>query len=118
MFTDVIAGFRQDLSELMSGGPIGWLLLAALVLLPVVAVMLALAGSRLAFGSLAIWVALAAAWTTYYATDWWSNPGVGGSVALMALALLTGWILVVISTVRLLAARLVPARARLGAVEQ
>lgn len=43
-------------------------------------------------------------WVLYYATDWWSNPGIGGAVV-PALTLLAAWVLLVIAVVQYLRRR-------------
>ena len=55
--------------------------LVVVMVLPVVfSIILLRRGSRLAWGAPSILVAQVVLWFTYYATDWFNNPGVGGAV--------------------------------------
>jgi hypothetical protein len=100
MVKDGFEGIARDLTELVAAGPFGWLVLAGLVLLAVFGVALVWAGSRLALASLAIFVGVLAMWFLYYATGWWSNPGLAGAVP-PAFALMIAWLLLVVAAWRL-----------------
>jgi hypothetical protein len=101
MVGDGVAGIWRDLHLLATeDGPIGWLVIASLVLLPVLAIGLSLAGSRLAIASVVIFVGVLAVWFLYYATDWWANPGLAGTV-LPTLALLIAWAVLPVAVWRL-----------------
>ncbi len=68
----------RDLAELMGGGAIGWAILVFFASLPIAALLIWMQGGRLAILSLVMWIALLAGAVLYYATDWWSNPGLNG----------------------------------------
>jgi hypothetical protein len=73
--------------------------LVALAALPVAALLLIIAGSRLAFIPLASWVGVVATWFFYYLSGQ-SNLGVGGLVS-PALVIAASWVLLVVDALRL-----------------
>ncbi|WP_020578340.1 hypothetical protein [Actinopolymorpha alba] len=96
MISNGFDGILRDLGELSGTDLVGWLLLAGLALLPIVGVLLILGGSRLAWIPVAVFAALMVLWFLYYATNWWSNPGIAGA-ALPALAVMISWIVLGVS---------------------
>jgi hypothetical protein len=105
MFDRIIDPLTRDLNELLDAGPFGWLILAALVLLPVLAVMLILARSRLAVWSLALYLAVWAELVVYYGTDYRGNLGVGRESLIRAVPMLVAWILLGVAALLVLRRR-------------
>ncbi|MDQ2981578.1 MAG: hypothetical protein M3R26_04550 [Actinomycetota bacterium] len=87
-------GIGRDLDELDAAGLFGWLMVAGTFGLPLISLALLLARRWLAVVPLAISGGLFAVWFLYYATDWWSNPGMNGA-AQAGLVLLLGWAIVI-----------------------
>jgi hypothetical protein len=85
MFDRIVNPLTRDLNELLNAGPLGWLVLAALVLLPVLAVVLARARSRLALWSLALYLAVWAEMLVYYGTGYRGSLGIGRELLIHAL---------------------------------
>ncbi len=56
-------------------------------------------GSRLAVLPLVVFVGQMVLWGAYYATEWFSNPGLGGALAVAVLPTLASLILAVVATV-------------------
>jgi hypothetical protein len=105
MFDRIVNPLTRDLNELLNAGPFGWLVLAALVLLPVLAVVLALARSRLALWSLALYLAVWAEMLVYYGTGYRGNLGIGRELLIHALPMLVAWILLGVAALRVLLRR-------------
>lgn len=92
MIRDGFSGVARDLGEFVTGGPIGWVLLGLLILLPVLSVALVVGGSRMAIIPLVIFLGIVVVWFLYHATHWWPNPGAAAGVLRMAAALLVAWL--------------------------
>jgi hypothetical protein len=94
---EALWGIARDLQELTLYGPLGFVILAAIVGLPLGSILVLIWRRRvLALVPLAISALLFAAWVLYYATDWWSTPGQGGS-AYPAMLMALGWLLLVLA---------------------
>jgi hypothetical protein len=92
-------GISRDLRELTLYGPVGFVILAVIVGLPVGSILVLVLRRRLlALAPLAISLVLFLLWGLYYATNWWSNPGQGGWPPANALFVL-GWILLLLAAV-------------------
>jgi len=87
-------GIARDLGELASAGAIGWLVIAAVVALPCIAVVVA-RRSRLAWLAIALWVVTLGAWVGLYATD---APNPGAVAAWLVLApVAAGWLVIALT---------------------
>jgi hypothetical protein len=73
--------------------------------LPVVSVALLLRRRWVAMVPLSLSLALFSLWFFYYATDWWSNPGLGGAWATVLVLVLPGWLLVIVEARRVRASQ-------------
>lgn len=93
-------GITRDFEELLEFGPVGWVIALVLLGLPVGSIIAAARGSLLAVIPLLISIGLGTGWVLYYATDWWTNPGVGGFVVPLLLATTAGWLILLVSVWR------------------
>lgn len=75
-------------------------LLVLFMLLPVALSLYAgVSGSRLALVPLAVFGGQMSLWSAYYATDWFSNPGLAGTMAVAVLPTLGSLVLSVVAAV-------------------
>lgn len=75
-------------------------LLVVLLLLPVALSLYAGArGSRLAVVPLAVFAGQASLWFAYYATDWFSNPGLAGALAVAVVPTLGSLVVATVAAV-------------------
>lgn len=82
-------GISRDVSELMTGGPIGWLLLVLIFALPAVLVVVA-RRRPLAWLALAVWLVPVVQWVIYYGRH---LPNVGIEVGMrVALLFPAAWL--------------------------
>lgn len=93
-------GITRDLGEVSEAGPLGWAVLLLVLALPLASVFTVWKGSRLALAPLAVSAGLGVLWVLYYATDWWSNPGMTGAVGPLLLVVLA-WLLLLVALTRL-----------------
>jgi hypothetical protein len=105
MFDRIVDPVTRDLNELLHSGPIGWVILAALVLLPVLATALIVAGSRLAVWPLLIYVAVWLELFAYYGLDYRSNQGAAPEALIRAAPMLVAWVLLGVAAVGLVRRR-------------
>jgi hypothetical protein len=105
MFDRIIDPLTRDFNELLNAGPFGWLILAALVLFPVLAVTLMLGRSRLAAWSPALYLAVWVELVIYYGTGYRGNLGLGRELLIHALPMLVAWILLGVAALRVLLRR-------------
>jgi hypothetical protein len=105
MFDQIVDPLTRDFNELLNAGPFGWLILAAVVLLPVLAVTLIVKRSRLAVWSLALYLAVWAEMVLYYGTGYRGNLGVARELLIHALPMLVAWILLGVAALRMLLRR-------------
>ncbi len=89
-------GLVRDLHELLGAGVIGWVVVASFVALPVAALVVAFTRRKLAFVAFGLWLSIALESFLYYATDWWSNPGLG-IFAVEASTVGLGWLIVLVA---------------------
>lgn len=82
-------GIGRDVTELMTGGPIGWLLLVLIAALPVVLVVVA-RRRPLAWLALAVWLVPVVQWVIYYGRHL-PNAGIEGSMR-VALLFPAAWL--------------------------
>jgi hypothetical protein len=102
MFDETADTVIRDLTELATGGPIGWTVLAVLALLPILSVVLLFARSRLAIAPLAIYAAVWLELILYYATGYRPNLGLGFEALIRAVPMLVAWILLGVAALRVL----------------
>ena len=88
-------GISGDMRELLST-PAMAVVLALTLALPAVSLGLVLARRRIALAPLVLSLGLFSVWFLYYATDWWSNPGLGVWMPAF-LVVLCGWGLVAVA---------------------
>lgn len=94
--TAVASGLGSDVAGLARAfGPVGWVLLALLFFLPVVSLLVALRGSKLALVPLLGSVALLAAWVLYYALGRWHLEA--GAIIPFFGFVLVGWLVLLIA---------------------
>jgi hypothetical protein len=105
MFDRVLDPLTRDFNELVNGGPVGWAILAVLVLLPALAIVLLFLGSRLAITPLAIYAAIWLELIIYYATGYRSNLGLGFEMLIRALPMLVAWVLLAVAALRVIVRR-------------
>lgn len=93
-------GITRDIEAVAAAGPGGWVVLLLVFALPLVSLFAVWKGRTLAWVPLAISVGLGVQWVLYYATDWWSNPGMTGAVVPLFLVVVA-WLLLLIALGRL-----------------
>lgn len=92
----VASGIGSDVAGVARAfGPVGWVLLALVFLLPVTSLLVALRGSKLAMVPLLGSVALLAAWVLYYALARWRLEA-GAIIPFFGLVLV-GWLVLVVA---------------------